>query len=1173
MTHRTGRENLRGQGVKPLPRRPSAQPRRTSGRLLTPSRGAARLLIGGALGAALLVILTIGGFFYLLSKGPITFAWLAPRIAQSLDELAGEHYQISLRTASLANGEHGPTLSVDDLVVKQDGRPILAAPRAEVSLDFHSLLIGQLKPRRLEVLDLDLRLSVTPDGAVAISAGAEPVAATPPRPALADASQTPDIGVGGERVALLREAAGALRGVMDLATSPESPIGALDRFGVAHGRLVIDDRTIDRVLRYDDVTLSLDKGGGGMRFSAAAKGPSRRWTATAVAKGAPGGRRDFQAQLRDLSVDEIALLGGFRAARFDTDAPLAFDLSFALGAGDEVLEAVGGMEIGRGYFRFDEPDHEPVMIEKIAAAAIWDKAGRRVAIAPFLFKAGGFDMAIVGEARAPAARAGQAAGADEPWTIALRLKEPTVVAPERAGEKNIRIDSGLLNARFFRDERRIVYDKFAFSGPEAKIDLNGAFSWRNENHVTFALDVEETQIYALARLWPTHVAPQVRAWFVDHVPAGVVRQARYTADFDNAALVTMRYEQSPPDSSLLLEGEIVGGTVAEILPGMAPLTGVNGRLRVTGRTAMFAASSGVMETSPGRRLNLLEGRFTVADSALRPTPAAVEINVGGAVEAVGDLLLIRDIAQHATIPVEPGTLKGTIEGRLRVDFETGDDARDENTTFAIDATTSNLVIEKLIGKEKLEAGALHVVADRAGLRVNGTGRIYGAPATLDVHRAFGDKGAAQAQLSLTFDEAARQRAGYVISGLNGPLTATVRTPLPIEEVNTQIELDLTRTGFDNPLPGLTKPAGKPAKASFVLTRRGEGMALEQINFDAGSAQAQGMVEFSRDGAFRVARFSQVRLSPGDDMRVEVQRGGEAVKVVARGANFDARPLMQSLLRADRNDRAGGPSIENLDFDFKSPIVTGHGKQILSNVDFKMERRGGKPRVLELSGFFGREQLTISMARNQNAGQQLEVATNDGGSFLAFLDLYRKMDSGALSATVQLGQNRADGALRIRDFYVRGEPTLRRLMAQGGAARADARGNYSFDPELVRVGRLESDFTWSGGQLAVREGVLSGPEIGLTFDGYIDFPREQLDLVGSYVPAYALNSLLSNIPVLGVVLAGGQHEGVFALSYHVAGALNSPTVSVNPLSAIAPGLMRKIMGVIDGTARMPQERQR
>jgi len=1135
-------------------------------RVWAPPRGLPRLMLVGALGTALLCALTVSGFFLLLSQGSITFAWLAPRIAESLDELAGGRYEFSLATASIGNGEHGPTLSVDNFIVKKDGRPIVAAPRAELSLDFQSLLIGRVKLRRLEVLDLDLRLAVEPDGAVAISAGAQPV------PAKAPATAPDGTGASGaatERATLLRDAAGALRALMDLATSPNSPIGALDRLGVAHGRLTIDDRTIDRSIRYEDVTLSLDKGGSGMRFSAAADGPSGRWTAIAVAKGAPGGRRDFHAQLRDLSIDEISLAGGFRTTRFNTDAPLSLDLRFALGAGDEVMEASGQLEIGRGYFRFDEPDHEPVMIEKIAAVATLDPVARQVAISPFVFKAGGFDMTVVGDARAPvgATSIAEAASLDGPWTIALRLKTPTVVAPERAGEKNVRIDSGLLNARLFFDQRQFVFDKFAFNGPETHIDLSGALSWPDDIRVILKMGVEDTQIRALARLWPTHVAPYVRAWFVDHVPAGVVRRAQYAADFDGAALEAMRYEQAPPDRSLLAEGDIVGAAVTDILPGMAPLTGINGRLRITGQTASFVATSGVMETGPGRRLALSSGRFRVADSALRPTPAVVEVNVGGDVEAVSDLLSLPAIAEKASIPVEPGALKGSIEGRLRVDFEIGPDARDAATTFAIDATTSNLMVDKLIGKEKLEGAALHILSDPTGLRVSGTGRLLGAPATLDVRRGAGDKGAARAQIAFSFDDAARQRAGYAIAGVNGPILATIRTPIPVEDVDTQFELDLTRTNFDNPLPGLVKPAGKPAKASFTLTRRGEAMTLEQFAFDAGPTQAQGVIEFGREGAFRAARLAQARLSPGDDMRVDVQRSGEAVKIVARGANFDARPFMQGLLRADR----GKGSVDNLDLDFKSPIVTGHGKQILSNVELKLERRGGKLRAVALKGFFGRERLTVAMARGQDAQPQLDIATNDGGSLLAFLDLYRKMDSGALTASVQLGQDRADGALRIRDFFVRGEPTVRQLMAQSGTARTDGHGNYRFDPDLVRVGRLQSDFSWSGGQLTVREGVLSGPEIGLTFDGYIDFQRQRLDLVGSYVPAYALNNLLSNIPVVGVVLAGGQHEGIFALSYRLSGALTSPSIGVNPLSAIAPGLMRKIMGVIDGTARMPQER--
>ena len=257
-----------------------------------------------------------------------------------------------------------------------------------------------------------------------------------------------------------------------------------------------------------------------------------------------------------------------------------------------------------------------------------------------------------------------------------------------------------------------------------------------------------------------------------------------------------------------------------------------------------------------------------------------------------------------------------------------------------------------------------------------------------------------------------------------------------------------------------------------------------------------------------------------------------------------------------------------DVDFKSPIVTGHNKQILSNVELKLESRGGRPRTLAFGGGFGQEKIAASIVRNQNNLPQLEIATHDAGSLLSFLDLYRKMESGAISATIQIGQDRADGIVKIHDFYVKGESMMRQLMAQGGSSRIDERGNARFDPDSVQAGQLLANFTWTGGRLSIHEGVLSGPAIGLTFDGFLDMPHDRLDIAGSYVPAYALNSLLSNIPVLGVVITGGQHEGIFALNYRLTGAISSPVITVNPLSVIAPGLMRKIMGVIDGTSHIP-----
>ncbi|KAF2989368.1 hypothetical protein MJC1_03518 [Methylocystis sp. MJC1] len=1172
MSDQVGREHC-GDRLA-VPRRPPKRRRRV--RVPRAVRAGASFGLAGLA----LVCLAIGAFFLALSRGPIDFSWLAPPIVAALDERFDGQFAFQLAGVSVANSDHGPTLTIDGLVVKSGNKAILAAPRAELSLDWPSIFLGRLRPRRLEALDLEVRLLVQADGTIAISAGGDPLATakvpqSPPAQPTPSAPSAPSPPI--ERVALLKTAAGALRSLMDLAVSPNSPVGGLDKLGLQHGRLTIDDRTVDRTIQYKDVSLSLAKAQGSMRFSLAATGPSRRWSMTAAAKGAPGENRALSAKLRNVTIDEISLVAGARNLHFDTDAPLGVDLSFSLSPDGIVLGASGGLEIGKGFFRLEEPDYEPVMVQRIAAQARWSRRERKLVVAPVEFKAGGFDLALAGSAQAPAELPPGADPGADAWLISARLVKPTQIAPDHAGEKSVAIEEATLEARLMHGQGRLLLDRFAVSGPDLRASGSVAASYRGAPRVAYTLDVDDVQARALMRLWPTHVAAPVRAWFLDHIPVGVVKHAHAAGDFDGDALTAMRYERPPPDKSLEIVGEVANCTLVDVLPGLAPMTGVSGRLRVTGRTSVFDATSGMIETGPGRRLTLSEGRFSVADNALIPTPAALDLKVAGNIEAAADILSMPVVAAHATVPVDGATLKGQIDGRVRVDFELGDNARGDHTTFAVDANTTNLVVERLIGKERLEGAALHVLSDRSGLRVNGTGRLYGAPATLDLRRGFGEKGPAQAQLTLTFDEAARQRAGYAVAGVSGPVSAIVKTQLPVaDDLNARVELDLTRAGFDNPIPGVAKPVGKAAKASFVAVKRGEAIALDQFNFDASPIQAQGVIELAKEGGFRSARLAPVRLSTGDDMKVEVSRGGDATKIVVRGANFDARPMLASLIRsgsggADKPSGAQKSAGDDVSVDFKLPIVTGHGKQILSNVVFEYEARGGRPRTVALTGNFGREDLAVAMTRGQNGAQQLDISTNDAGSFLAFLDLYRKMENGVLNANVALGQNRADGAIRIRDFFVKGEPTMRQLMAQGGASRADDRGNVRFDPDVVRVGRLQSNFTWSGGRLSVREGVMSGPEIGLTFDGFIDFPRDRLDLSGSYVPAYALNSLLSNIPVLNLVITGGQNEGIFALNYRVAGALSAPVVSVNPLSAIAPGLMRKIMGVLDGTARMPETR--
>ena len=208
-----------------------------------------------------------------------------------------------------------------------------------------------------------------------------------------------------------------------------------------------------------------------------------------------------------------------------------------------------------------------------------------------------------------------------------------------------------------------------------------------------------------------------------------------------------------------------------------------------------------------------------------------------------------------------------------------------------------------------------------------------------------------------------------------------------------------------------------------------------------------------------------------------------------------------------------------------------------------------------------------MAAAEGGRPQIEIGSSDAGALLAFADVYSRMEGGTLNAIMSQEPTGLVGTIKIRSFNLRDEPALRRLVAES-APRADAPG-AKVDPSLVGFDRLQVVFLRSGGHMTLRDGVMNGPNIGLTVEGSVDTERNTIALNGTFVPAYTVNNFFSKIPVVGMLLGGGWNEGLFALNYKVTGRANAPQVSVNPLS-VAPGFLRKIFGILDNVGDQPQQ---
>ncbi len=1158
----------------------------------------------GTVAGLILVIALAGGFFVLyLGKGPIALAGMGSRIIQALDERVGHGYAFKIGEVSLVGHGLGPTLSIDNLTLTdRSGKTIISAPRAEVSVDMLGLLFGKVVPKRLEIFGIEVRLELLRDGSLAVSAGGSRQGAMPLLPlaaAMGDArrgkgeaaaprAKIPALPLAGQaspaerpavppRSLMVKRIGAALRLLIDMSTKPDGPLAAINRVGIAHGRLVIADRAADRTRVYEGLRLALGKSGGGTNFSLSAEGPNGRWAISANASGVPTGVRRLDIGIKNVSIDEILLATGLRKIGADFDMPVSSAFTMALAPDGELTQVAGKIGFGAGYLRFDDPNDEPKMIDSIDTAFHWDRSTRHIAIDQLRLRAGGTDFGLNG-AIIPPVREGEA------WQIGLVNARPEIFGAERPGEAPIAINRFGFGGRLNLPQKILTIDRFAFSGPECSFAMSGMIDWTNGPHLRLGASVGPTQSRVAVRLWPAFIVAPVRSWFLAHWQDGVIEKGTLQVDFDAAMIKAMRLQHAPPDTAVAMDFTISHGVV-DFLPGVPPLRNIDGTGHITGRTSSFIATSGSLDAGNGSPLIMSEGVFHVANAEIKPTPAQLSAKVSGSAEAVGALLNREALKPYASLPVDPTSLKGEVEGTLGIGLKLAPIMRPADTLLTVHATATNLTAEHLIGKERLEAATLNVVVDASGLRATGQGRLFGAPATLEIDKLVGKPGGAS--VSLVLDDAVRAKEGLAaFSNVSGPITAHLSAPLgATDPIKAQVELDLTHARIEG-LPGITKPAGRPGKVSFTLAIDDKGTQIDQLVIDAAPIQARGSVELGSDQSFIASKFSQVKFSPGDDMRVDVSKAGNGVKIVVHAAALDARPFLHNLTFAHSDETAAAKTGENkergeefakdpvadkdIELDLKSTVLTGFNKTTLSDVDLHVIKHGDALRQFALSGRFGHRPISGSISHPDSPSPQFDLSTGDAGALLAFLDLYKHMEGGQLRVAMRLGDNAVAGALRIKDFILRDEPALRRLVAEGAQQRPIAVeggdvGSPSFDPNSVAFNRLQVNFQRAGSRLDIRDGTMYGTEMGLTVDGWLDFARDRVSMDGTFVPAYELNNLFSQIPLFGLLLGGGSHEGLFAVNYRISGAATKPTLNINPLSAIAPGIFRKIFGVTDFAA--------
>ncbi|MSP45989.1 MAG: hypothetical protein EXQ83_09035, partial [Xanthobacteraceae bacterium] len=243
---------------------------------------------------------------------------------------------------------------------------------------------------------------------------------------------------------------------------------------------------------------------------------------------------------------------------------------------------------------------------------------------------------------------------------------------------------------------------------------------------------------------------------------------------------------------------------------------------------------------------------------------------------------------------------------------------------------------------------------------------------------------------------------------------------------------------------------------------------------------------------------------------------------------------------------------DLDIDIKLGVVAGHFGETVRGFEWRMSRRNGRVRTFQMNAKIGRDTPLVGEMRTRvnNGKPMLYFETSDAGALFRFTDIYQRMLGGkmwvGMDPPTQDGSMQ-EGIINISSFSIRGEGTLDKVMSN--APNGAQNNNIEFS-------QARADFTRAPGHMMVKDGVLRGPMIGATVEGNIDYIRDQVQMRGTLVPLYGLNNMFGQIPIVGLLLGGGSNEGIFGITYEVSGPTSNPRQMVNPISAIAPGLLRK-----------------
>jgi len=634
----------------------------------------------------------------------------------------------------------------------------------------------------------------------------------------------------------------------------------------------------------------------------------------------------------------------------------------------------------------------------------------------------------------------------------------------------------------------------------------------------------------LLELWPAGVKPKTRKWLGDNLIDGRVHNIdlafRSAPDKARHSFLAFDFEKS----------------TVRFLKTMPPITGGQGHFSLADDRLVVTVDQGEVAPPLGGSIRVDGSSFIIPDVRVKDgAPAVIRLQTRSSITAALSLINFAPLSvmDKVKMPVRLAEGLADVQGTIAVPLKKGGKVQDVNYHFtgALRAVRSDVLVKG----RRLEATELDVTVDNTGLRISGPGRIDGVAFNGAWEQPIG-KGAAQSALrgQVTLDQAALDAFGVALP--EGTVSGQAQADIALDFARGEtprFALTSALQGVRLRVPQLSWTKAASTRGQLNISGRlGDPAQIDSLSVGGPGLSAKGTVDLNAGGSLDRVRFTS--LSAGQWLNAPVdligQGAGRPVKVAVRGGSLDLR-------RAEFGPSQGGSAGPPMQITLDRLQIT--DTIALTGLTGTFDTRRGLDGAFQarLNG----QTPVAGRVVPQNGRSAVRMTSKDAGGVLRSAGLLKQVTGGTLGLTLlPVGTGGAfDGELTMDGIRIKQAPGIAALLnavsVVGLINELNGDGIY-FD-------KVEGRFRLTPDSLTLTEGSAVGASMGLSMDGVYALNSGLLNMQGTITPVYLLNGIGSVLTRKG--------EGLFGFHYTLKGQAKDPSVSVNPLSALTPGMFREI----------------